>query len=113
MGVNVETAPSASQASVCVRDLPGGADATAETALQALSQAFSRRISQLTMHGFDPVREDWLRRAEGLGRKVTATPGRETIEGVMEGLGEDGALLLRLDSGAQRRITAGDVSLVA
>ena len=35
-------------------------------------------------------------------------PG-ETVSGVAEGLDLDGALRLRLESGAVRRITAGDV----
>ncbi|MEM6627315.1 MAG: biotin--[acetyl-CoA-carboxylase] ligase [Pseudomonadota bacterium] len=113
VGVNVATAPSADQASLCVKDLQGGEDASAASVLDALSEAFRVRVSQLLTGGFDPVRQDWLKRSEGMGRRVVAKPGNDTVEGVMEGLGEDGALILRLDSGAQRRITAGEVSLVA
>jgi BirA family biotin operon repressor/biotin-[acetyl-CoA-carboxylase] ligase len=70
----------------------------------------ARRIGDWLGQGFGPVRKAWLERAYGLGQACTARlsegPG---LVGVAEGLDDDGALLLRLDSGEVRRITAGDV----
>jgi BirA family biotin operon repressor/biotin-[acetyl-CoA-carboxylase] ligase len=44
-----------------------------------------------------------------LNRPCVARLDGETVEGVAEGLDPDGALRLRLASGALRRITVGDV----
>ncbi len=45
----------------------------------------------------------------GIGQTCTARLESGTIEGIAEGMAEDGALLLRLPDRSLRRITAGDV----
>lgn len=59
--------------------------------------------------GFGQVRDAWLDRAAGLGGPMTVRLDRETVVGRFGGLADDGALLLDLDSGGQRRVLAGDV----
>ena len=48
-------------------------------------------------------------RAAGVGERVAARLGTETIEGRFECLEADGALALRLDDGALRAVHAGEV----
>ena len=82
---------------------------TQDEALERLSTAFDDLLRQWLSDGFGPIREAWLARAVGLGGPCSARLANETIDGTAEGLDADGALLLRLRSGALRRITAGDV----
>jgi BirA family biotin operon repressor/biotin-[acetyl-CoA-carboxylase] ligase len=80
-----------------------------ETAIKVLAEAFERRLETWDVFGFEPIADAWTARAWGLGRPCAARLEDETVEGVAEGLEPDGALRLRLASGAVRRITAGDV----
>jgi BirA family biotin operon repressor/biotin-[acetyl-CoA-carboxylase] ligase len=59
--------------------------------------------------GFEAIRTRWLSRAAGLGYRVTARLGTETLEGRFEGLAADGALTLRTDDDSLRAIHAGEV----
>lgn len=59
--------------------------------------------------GFDPIRTAWRARARDLGRQVAARLPNETVHGRALDLAPDGALVLELADGGQRRIAAGDV----
>ena len=52
---------------------------------------------------------DWSARAAGIPGPCVARLGHETITGWAEGLADDGALRLRLETGEVRLISAGDV----
>jgi BirA family biotin operon repressor/biotin-[acetyl-CoA-carboxylase] ligase len=80
-----------------------------DEAIAVLAETFDVTLGLWLSQGFEPIREAWLARAEGLGGPCTARLERETASGVAEGLDADGALLLRLPDGMLRRITAGDV----
>jgi BirA family biotin operon repressor/biotin-[acetyl-CoA-carboxylase] ligase len=82
---------------------------TPDEALAILSEAFASVLDRWLGEGFEPIRQDWLERAVGIGGPCRAQLAHETVEGQAEGLDADGALLLRLASGALRRISAGDV----
>ncbi|MBN1661077.1 MAG: biotin--[acetyl-CoA-carboxylase] ligase [Anaerolineae bacterium] len=56
--------------------------------------------------------DEWAQRLITLGRRVTVSGGGGAMEGVAEGVEQDGALLLRLDDGRLERVLAGDVTLV-
>ncbi len=83
--------------------VPSGAEAIA-----LLAEAFARWTAVWDADGFPAVADAWTARAD-LGGRVSARLPAETLEGVAEALDHDGALRLRLDDGAVRRITAGDV----
>jgi BirA family biotin operon repressor/biotin-[acetyl-CoA-carboxylase] ligase len=54
----------------------------------------------------------WLARAHPVGTRLTVhTSSDETVGGLFDGLEPDGALRLRLDSGAVEIVRAGDVEL--
>jgi BirA family biotin operon repressor/biotin-[acetyl-CoA-carboxylase] ligase len=75
----------------------------------ALVDRFDDWRARWALHGFAPVRAEWLRHATGLGERVAARLGDDTLEGRFEGLDAEGALLLRLDDGHVRAIHAGEV----
>jgi BirA family transcriptional regulator, biotin operon repressor / biotin---[acetyl-CoA-carboxylase] ligase len=78
-------------------------------ALEVLADAFERWRALWEAEGFGPVARGWSERAHGLGERCEVRLPNETLAGVAEGLDPDGALRLRLESGAITRITAGDV----
>jgi BirA family biotin operon repressor/biotin-[acetyl-CoA-carboxylase] ligase len=110
-GVNVASAPSRSdRTTACLSALPSGQDITAAQLLLGLDVAFRSRLVRLLSEGFGPTRNDWLAKAIHLGKQVQAASGR--IEGTMKGLGDDGALIVELDSGAVTHVRAGEISLL-
>jgi BirA family biotin operon repressor/biotin-[acetyl-CoA-carboxylase] ligase len=54
---------------------------------------------------------EWADRLATLGHEVQVTSGVEQQIGLAVGVDQDGALLLRLEGGQQRRVLAGDVTL--
>ena len=112
MGVNVaETPPGAGQPATSLRQLSPGQDFDAKAVFDVLSRRFMVRLNQ-AREDFEPVRRDWLSRAEGLGQTVRVTPNGVPLEGIFEDMAPDGGLILRLPDGSQQTIRAGDVQLV-
>lgn len=81
---------------------------TRQAVLEALLRRFDFWLKSLKSDGKVPLLEAWLKRAYGLGGKITVNlPGRR-LEGTFDGLDKDGRLLLNKD-GERIKITAGDV----
>ena len=109
-GVNLAHKPEPSERPVtAVADHMDGPPPAPRDALLVLASAMETWRSLWESSGFAPIAEAWTRRAHGLGGPCVAQLSNETVRGVAEGLDPDGALRLRLESGAVRRITAGDV----
>ena len=107
-GVNVEVAPERDdRRTACLVDLPGGAGITAQKVLAALDLGFRAQLHSLVTEGFGPTRDAWLARAAYLGATVEANG----VKGVMTGLADDGALLLRQDDGSVIHVRAGEMSV--
>lgn len=109
IGINIASAPAATEfPATCLRAV---SDAPVETAqvLEGFARAFldGRRIWRA--EGFAPIRQAWLSRAWRRGEPIQARLEGRSIGGVFADLDEEGALLLELADGAQRRITAADV----
>lgn len=51
----------------------------------------------------------WVSKAYGVGQPIKVSDGGETLEGTFDHLAADGALMLRLRSGAMRAVRTGDV----
>jgi BirA family transcriptional regulator, biotin operon repressor / biotin---[acetyl-CoA-carboxylase] ligase len=113
IGLNLATYPEAVErpATAVADHLSAGMPSvpSPDQALAVLAETFDVTLGLWLSQGFEPIREAWLARAEGLGGPCTARLERETVSGVAECLDADGALLLRLPGGMLRRITAGDV----
>jgi BirA family biotin operon repressor/biotin-[acetyl-CoA-carboxylase] ligase len=86
-----------------------GVKPTPDAALEALDEAFAHWLSIWDGQGFEPLRAAWLSRAHGLGKPAAVRFGGALVEGVIEGMDADGALLLRVETGTLKRITAGDI----
>jgi len=80
-----------------------------------LLEAFARHtlswINVWLEDGFAPVRQAWLRHAQGLGEQIEVRLPKESLHGTFSDLDADGALLLTLADGETRRIAAGEVYL--
>ena len=112
IGINVGFVPDgAGQAATSLADLRGDRLIDTTVTLEALQEAFAHRLDEVK-NGFENTRKAWLTRAEGLGEMMRATANGAPIEGVFEGMAEDGALILRLLDGTQSLIRAGDVELI-
>jgi len=112
IGVNLVQAPEGLDypaAALGTHTRPGVPAPTPPEALAVLADCLSSRVRAWSAEGFEPVRRAWLESAVGMGKACSARAGEGVLNGTAEGLDVDGALLLRLDSGEVRRITAGDV----
>jgi BirA family biotin operon repressor/biotin-[acetyl-CoA-carboxylase] ligase len=116
-GVNiapVTAVPGAKLPAISLQDL---GDAAATPAM--LAEAYATRLlagaASWERDGFSAVRLEWLRHCAHIGARMKVTTGGAgsdvAIEGDFVDLGIDGALVLRDDTGAERRITTGDVEL--
>jgi len=87
-----------------------GAHVTAAGMFTALSRAFVARIAQWRRgEGFAGIRNDWLKRAEGLNKSIRVRLQDRETSGIFETLDDAGMLVLRRPDGAVETIAAGDV----
>jgi BirA family biotin operon repressor/biotin-[acetyl-CoA-carboxylase] ligase len=113
IGVNLAHAPDGTErpATALVHHLRGDVTAppTVEAAAERLAGAFAVWMDRWETLGFEPILDAWRARTAGLEGPAVARLGRETVEGIAEGVAADGALKLRLADGSLRLISAGDV----
>ena len=62
--------------------------------------------------GYGVIRDEWLSRCTMNGREVKVTFQNSSQFGMVVGIDEDGALLLRLHDGRIERVLAGDVTIL-
>jgi BirA family biotin operon repressor/biotin-[acetyl-CoA-carboxylase] ligase len=62
--------------------------------------------------GIKPIRELWLSSSQLMERCVGVTFGEEVYQGMITGMDDAGALIIRDGNGEQRRVIAGDVKLM-
>jgi len=79
------------------------------TILRAVVERFAARYAVIDQD--ETLRADWSARLVMLGHQVVAQRGDESFAGLAEGVDESGALLIRGDDGALRRVDAADVTL--
>jgi BirA family biotin operon repressor/biotin-[acetyl-CoA-carboxylase] ligase len=81
--------------------------------LADLAASFAGWLSRWRSEGFAPVRGRWLERAHPRGTALS-TSGADgaSLDGLFDGLDDDGALRLRLADGSTHVIHAGDVFLI-
>lgn len=108
-GVNIVSHPEVTERPATSLAAAGAVTPAPRLLLEALRAAFAAFRAQWADLGFDPIRTAWLAHAAGLGGRVTARLGEESLEGRFDGLAPDGALALRLDDGSLRAVHAGEV----
>jgi len=86
-----------------------GATVAPETLLAALAHAMKRRLEQWQRgEGFAGIRNDWLKRAAGLGEPIRVRLTEREFSGRFHGLDEAGRLLVE-QPGGMITVTAGEV----
>lgn len=80
--------------------------------LETLAEAFARWLRRWRAAGLPAIRDRWLLAAHPVGTALGAEAGGRRIEGLFDGLTQEGALRLRLADGAVHVIHAGDVFLI-
>lgn len=80
---------------------------------QAILARFEHAYDLLLAGRFEQVLDQWRRLSVTLGQdvRVLGSDGSPALEGVAEEIDADGALLVRLPSGALHRVLAGEVSI--
>lgn len=109
MGVNLAPADRPAAANPIDIHSAGGPVLTTRQAADGLLAALGQWIDIWLDQGFAPIRDAWRSRARDLGQQVMARLPNETVYGVARDLAVDGALILDLPNGQERRIAAGDV----
>ncbi len=108
---------------VNIRHVPGGTDlrwpaislaesglhVLPEVLLQELDDHFWRWHTLWKQGGFRPIREAWMKRAWGVGRRMRVNTGTGPIEGTFRGLDESGAMILEEDAGRIHALHAGEI----
>jgi BirA family transcriptional regulator, biotin operon repressor / biotin---[acetyl-CoA-carboxylase] ligase len=81
--------------------------------VEILADDFAQILTRWRIYGTAPIFVDWQNRAYSVGTQLHGIlPDGQQFNGCYDGLGEDGALMLRLADGAIRAIHAADVFLV-
>ncbi len=62
--------------------------------------------------GFRKIRKDWCNLNSMLGARVKVVCPNKKIEGLVQDIDQDGAMVVRLDNGFQEKVLSGDVILV-
>ena len=87
---------------------------TAQDRLDVIAKLFGfieKRYRVFVQSGFAGLRNAWLGFADILGKPVRVVHHGESQDGVVEGIDDDGAILMRLNDGSVQRVIAGDVHL--
>lgn len=108
-GVNLAGHPEATERPATSLPAAGIAAPSAADVATHLAATITDVRAQWRTYGFAPVRTAWLARASGIGKRLEARLGAETLTGTFTGLGPDGALELTLADATVRRIHAGEV----
>lgn len=81
--------------------------------VQALLQALERWYLIIANDGIDRTFERWRTLSCTLGNRVEVNVGESVLKGIATRLEPSGSLYVRLDSGEEKQILAGDVTMVA
>ena len=82
-----------------------------EALLQDFLRNFEQRYRCLLQRSWSPLLQEWKSFAKFLGERVAIDSIGEVFEGEAVDVDDAGALIVRLDNGALRKVVAGDVRL--
>lgn len=78
----------------------------------SLYENLEKCYKQLLQKGFDPIKQEWLRLAPMIGRKIKIVFINEIIEGTAAGLDDHGSLIVITEGNRKITVSAGDSSIV-
>lgn len=110
-GVNVKHAPQGlPYPATCLRRL--GSSATVNEVFAACRAALSSVLALWNNGaGIEAIRDEWRAYAIGIGERVAISTGEVVVEGIYEGIAEDGALILLKADGLRHLFHAGDLAI--
>lgn len=108
IGINIASAPDAAPYPVTTLRAHG-LDVSRDRLLEALLNRLALDYCLWTLDGFSGFRLRWLERADGLGREVVVRGAKLEMRGRLQGIDEDGTLILEDDEHGRRSIVAGEV----
>jgi BirA family transcriptional regulator, biotin operon repressor / biotin---[acetyl-CoA-carboxylase] ligase len=109
IGVNLAAFPEDTDLPAVSLKALGAAPPGPREALSGLAAAFAKWYEIWRTAGFAPLREAWLSRASGLGRRIRVRLAKEEIAGTFRDIDEAGALVVGLPQGVTRVVSAGEV----
>lgn len=109
-GVNVESHPDQARLRATSLRAVGLPEIDAAGMLEAYAREFQRWYALWLDQGLAPVCAQWQKRAWRLGERLEMNVGAASLAGRFDGLAPDGAMVLTLDDGTQRRVNAGEVA---
>ncbi|MBI3451393.1 MAG: biotin--[acetyl-CoA-carboxylase] ligase [Rhodospirillales bacterium] len=112
VGLNIASHPEDTEFPATGLKFEAGVDFTAQELLETFTRHFLAWVNRWLDDGFEPVRQEWRRRAKGINEKIAVRLPDGRVAGTFIDLDTDGALILETDAG-RRRITAGDVFFAA
>ena len=116
IGVNVnmkkeDFGPLLEQSATSLREETGHHISRLEVAVRIFDE-LGKYYHLLSKEGMAVIRELWLDYSGLAGKYVEITFGGEISSGTVAGIDETGALIIRPESGGERRIIAGDVAVI-
>jgi len=112
-GVNLAHAPADIDRPATTLAAAGIAPPPPDLFLGDLAEAFARWLARWRNAGPTPVIARWRERAHAVGTALrVAMPGGEVLDGLFDGLDDQGALRLRMPGGEIVCVSAGDVFLI-
>ena len=115
IGINVNNTkfPEAFQDKVTSLSLELKENVSRVKVVQALLQALERWYLITLGDGLERTFNRWRELSCTLNNRVEVNVGDKVLKGIATRLGPDGSLCLKLDSGIEKQILAGDVTMVA
>ncbi len=108
-GVNIATYPKVTDGLNATSLKKEGGSIIVERVLESYAFNFLELYTLWKSQGFDPIRKEWLSRATGLGSSIIVKLAEQEFGGTFTDLDANGALVLTLDDGTVKYITAGEV----
>lgn len=106
MGVNIMAPP---EGRVGLKELAGERRLAIHRFRDEVLAQIAEYYEGWKLKGFEPVREEWLKQAHGLGHTISARLPDRTEKGIFRGIDPAGALLLEVEKGKEIAIRAGEV----
>jgi BirA family biotin operon repressor/biotin-[acetyl-CoA-carboxylase] ligase len=109
IGINLAAFPDDTDLPATSLKALGATPPSPKDALLDLADTFAKWYEAWRRGGFAPVREGWLARAHGLGKRIRVRLANEDVTGIFRDIDETGALVLGLPQGVTRSVSAGEV----
>ncbi|MCX5716366.1 MAG: biotin--[acetyl-CoA-carboxylase] ligase [Candidatus Omnitrophica bacterium] len=111
IGINVNNSPDSLPSTATSLRSEAGKDILRVSLARKILELFEPYYLKVD-DGFDDIIRRWRGLADTLGKRVKVHAHNQQLEGQAMDVDENGALLLRLDSGFNKHILSGDVELV-